>query len=68
MLVNERDKGDLKMTYYLYMDNRMVAEVNGCDVAYAAYEKLCEVAEMTGCEAYLVDATTGEVVACSCEE
>lgn len=56
------------MMYYLYMDNRMVAEVSGCEIAYAAYEKLCEVAEMTGCEASLVDATTSEVVACSCEE
>lgn len=56
------------MTYYLYMDNRMVAEVSGCEVAYASYKKLCEVAEMVGCEANLVDASTGEVVACSCEE
>lgn len=41
-----------------------IATVNGCEAAYAAYRKACELGEMLGVEVALCDAETGEVVAC----
>jgi hypothetical protein len=41
-----------------------IARVDGCEAAYAAYRKACELGEMLGVEVALCDAETGEVVAC----
>lgn len=41
-----------------------VAAVDGCEAAYTAYKKACELAELVGADACsLVDMATGEVVA-----
>lgn len=50
------------MKYYIYIENRMVAEVNGCEAAWEIYRKTIELAEMLGEIANLVDGETGEVI------
>ena len=40
-----------------------LATVDGCEAAYAAYRKACELGEMLGREVALCDAETGEVLA-----
>ena len=40
-----------------------LATVDGCEAAYAAYRKACELGEMLGREVALCDAKTGEVLA-----
>jgi hypothetical protein len=42
--------------------------VDGCEAAYAAYRKACELGEMLGVEVALSDTETGEVVACLSDE
>lgn len=41
-----------------------IATVDGCEAAYAAYRKACELGEMLGRDVALCDTETGEVVAC----
>ena len=53
------------MKYYIYIQNNMVAEVEGCEFAYEVYHKAAELAEMLGQIANLVDGETGEVIATS---
>ena len=50
------------MKYYIYIENRMVAEVEGNEFAWEAYHKTCELADMLGEIASLVDGETGEVL------
>ena len=50
------------MKYYIYIENRMVAEVEGCEFAWEVYRKTAELAEMLGAIANLVDGETGEVI------
>ena len=50
------------MKYYIYIENRMVAEVEGCEFAWEVYRKTAELAEMLGEIANLVDGETGEVI------
>ena len=55
------------MKYYIYIENRMVVEVEGSEAAYAAYVKATEIADMTGETAHLVDGETGEIITSSVE-
>lgn len=55
------------MKYYIYIENRMVVEVEGSEAAYAAYVKATELADMTGETAHLVDGETGEIITSSDE-
>lgn len=50
------------MKYYIYIKNRMVAEVEGDEFAWEVYNKTCEVADLLGEVANLVDGETGEVI------
>ena len=50
------------MKYYIYIENRMVAEVKGCEIAWEVYRKTCELADLLGEIANLVDGETGEVI------
>ena len=50
------------MKYYIYIENRLVAEVEGIDFAWEVYHKTSELAEMLGQLAHLVDGETGEVI------
>ena len=50
------------MKYYIYIENRMVAEVEGCEIAWEVYRKTCELADLLGEIANLVDGETGEVI------
>ena len=56
------------MKYYIYIENRMVAEVEGCEFAWEVYRKTCEVADLLGAVANLVDGETGEVIESSDED
>ena len=53
------------MKYYIYIENRMVAEVSGMDFSYEVYAKASELAEMLGECAHLVSGETGEIIASS---
>ena len=53
------------MNYYIYITNNLIAEVSGVEAAWAAYQKTCELADMLGKTASLVDGETGEVIAYS---
>ena len=50
------------MKYYIYIENRMVAEVEGAEAAWEVYRKTCELADLLGEIANLVDSETGEVI------
>lgn len=56
------------MKYYIYIENRMVAEVEGSEFAWEVYRKTCELADLLGEVANLVDGETGEVIEASDEE
>lgn len=45
-----------------------IATVDGCEAAYAAYRKACELGEMLGRNVALCDTETCEVVACLAAE
>ena len=45
-----------------------IATVDGCEAAYAAYRKACELGEMLGRDVALCDTETCEVVACLAAE
>lgn len=50
--------------YYNGYGWKEVAAVDGCEAAYTAYKKACELAELVGADSCaLVDMATGEVVA-----
>lgn len=53
-----------------YDDTRTAAQflVGGCEAAYLAFRKACEMCELTGGSVILADAETGEVVADNWEE
>lgn len=53
------------MKYYIYIENKVVAEVSGMGFAYEVYAKATELAEMIGEIANLVDGESGEVIASS---
>lgn len=55
-------------TYKIYLNTRPVATIEGTEVAYAAYRKAAELAEIIGKTASLVWVETGEVVAYSDDE
>ena len=48
--------------YYVYIGGTAFS-VSGCEVAYAAFEKACDFAEILGLTVDLVDGETGEVLA-----
>lgn len=53
------------MKYYIYIENRMIAEVEDSGAAWTAraiYHKTCELADLLGKTANLVDGETGEVL------
>lgn len=50
------------MKYYIYIENRMIAEVEGDEFAWEVYNKTCELADLLGQVANLVDGETGEVI------
>ena len=50
------------MKYFIYIENRMVAEVEGDEFAWEVYRKTCELADLLDETASLVDGETGEVI------
>lgn len=50
------------MKFYIYISNRMVAEVEGVEVAWEVYHKTVKLAGLLGEIASLVDGETGEVI------
>ena len=50
------------MKFYIYIENRMVAEVEGYEFAWEVYRKAYELADLLGEVANLVDGETGEVI------
>lgn len=54
-------------TIHFYYENygwKEIAQVEGCEAAYAAYKKACEFAELVGAnDCALLDMYTGEVLA-----
>lgn len=50
------------MKYHIYIDNRMALKVEGYEVAWEVYRKSCELADLLGEIAHLVDGETGEVI------
>ena len=50
------------MKYFIYIENRMIAEVEGDEFAWEAYRKTRELADLLGETASLVDGETGEVI------
>lgn len=55
------------MEFYLFIGDMSPQMIVGMDVAYEAYHKACELAEMLNIEVNLV-AETGEVIASNREE
>ena len=56
------------MKFYIYIENRMVAEVEGYEFAWEVYCKAYELAGLLGEVANLVDGETGEVIESSDED
>ena len=56
------------MKFYIYIENRMVAEVEGYEFAWEVYRKAYELADLLGEVANLVDGETGEVIEFSDED
>ena len=56
------------MKFYIYITNKEIAEVEGIDYAYKVYRKTCELADLLGLVAHLVDGETGEVLESSDDE
>ena len=55
------------MKFYIYIENRMVAEIEGYEFAWEVYRKTCELADMIGETANLAPGETGEVLPSSHE-
>ena len=56
------------MKFYIYIENRMVAEVEGYEFAWEVYRTAYELADLLGEVANLVDGETGEVIESSDED
>ena len=56
------------MKFYIYIENRMVAEVEGYEFAWEVYRKAYELADLLGEVANLVDGETGEAIESSDED
>ena len=56
------------MKFYIYIENRMVAEVEGYEFAWEVYRKAYELADLLGEVANLIDGETGEVIESSDED
>ena len=56
------------MKFYIYIENRLVAEVEGYEFAWEVYRKAYELADLLGEVANLVDGETGEVIESSDED
>lgn len=56
------------MKFYIYIENRMVAEVEGYEFAWEVYRKAYELADLLSEVANLVDGETGEVIESSDED
>ena len=56
------------MKFYIYISNKEIAEVEGIEYAYEVYRKTCELADLLGLVAHLVDGETGEVLESSDDE
>ena len=56
------------MKFYIYIENRMVAEVEGYEFAWEVYRKAYELADLLGEVANLVDGETGEGIQSSDED
>ena len=56
------------MKFYIYIENRMVAEVEGYEFAWEVYRKAYELADLLGEVANLVDGETGEGIEYSDED
>ena len=56
------------MKSYIYIETRMVAEVEGYEFAWEVYRKAYELADLLGEVANLVDGETGEVIESSDED
>ena len=56
------------MKFYIYIENRMVAGVEGYEFAWEVYRKAYELADLLGEIANLVDGETGEVIESSDED
>ena len=56
------------MKFYIYITNKEIAEAEGIDYAYEVYRKTCELADLLGLVAHLVDGETGEVLESSDDE
>ena len=56
------------MKFYISIENRMVAEVEGYEFAWEVYRKAYELADLLGEVANLVDGETGEVIESSDED
>ena len=56
------------MKFYIYIENRMVAEVEGYEFAWEVYRKAYELADLLGEVANLVDGEPGEVIESSDED
>lgn len=56
------------MKFYIYIENRMIAEVDGYEFAWEVYRKAYELADLLGEVANLVDGETGEVIESSDED
>ena len=65
----KKRKGNFKMytlsiyTYEISDYNRLDLYISGCEAAYAAFHKACELADLTGAFVSLWDSDTGEIVA-----
>ena len=55
------------MKFYIYIENRMVTEVENYEFAWEVYRKTCELADLLCETANLVDGETGEVIQSSDE-
>ena len=56
------------MKFYIYIENRIVAEVEDYEFAWEVYRKAYELADLLGEVANLVDGETGEVIESSDED
>ena len=56
------------MKFYIYIENRMVAEVEGYEFAWEVYRKTCELADLLCEGANRGDGETGEVIQSSDED
>lgn len=56
------------MKFYVYLSNKVIAEVEGVEAGYEAYRHAEAIADMVGECASLVDGETGEILADNWDE